>query len=196
MISCFSYFLLFDQIMAYSHYAIHCYNLIYHMKLRFTYNHFFYLNILSRKIHMFHYSGVIIGAIASQNTSLTIVYSTVYSGADQKKYRSSACGEFPADRRIPRKNGHLRGKCFHLTTSSCIRLTLLFLVWLSQLAFLDSYHFPQIMRLQHILYNVLWYARCVNYQVMRITKDYVYGNNYDFWLVSMIGWQYSKCPTI
>ena len=30
------------------------------------------------------------GAVASQITSLTIVYSTVYSGADQRKYQSSA----------------------------------------------------------------------------------------------------------
>ena len=30
------------------------------------------------------------GAIASQITSLTIVYSTVYSGADQRKHESSA----------------------------------------------------------------------------------------------------------
>ena len=36
-----------------------------------------------------HYSDVIMGAIASQITSLTIVYSTVYSGADQRKLQSS-----------------------------------------------------------------------------------------------------------
>ena len=37
-----------------------------------------------------HYSDVIVGAIASQITSLTIVYSTVYSDADQRKHQSSA----------------------------------------------------------------------------------------------------------
>ena len=37
-----------------------------------------------------HYSDVIISAMASQITSLTIVYSTVYSGADQRKYQSFA----------------------------------------------------------------------------------------------------------
>ena len=36
-----------------------------------------------------HYNDVIMGAIASQNTSLTIVYSTVYSDADQRKHQSS-----------------------------------------------------------------------------------------------------------
>ena len=37
-----------------------------------------------------HYSDVIMGAMASQITSLTIVYSTAYSGADQRKHQSSA----------------------------------------------------------------------------------------------------------
>ena len=37
-----------------------------------------------------HYDDVIIGAIASQITSFTIVYSTIYSDADQRKYQSSA----------------------------------------------------------------------------------------------------------
>ena len=35
-----------------------------------------------------HYSDVIIGAMASQITSLTIVYSTVYSSADHRKHQS------------------------------------------------------------------------------------------------------------
>ena len=54
-----------------------------------------------------HYGDVIMGPIASQFTSLTIVYSTVYSGADQGKHQSSVSlafvrgnspgtGEFPA----------------------------------------------------------------------------------------------------
>ena len=37
-----------------------------------------------------HYDEVTMGAIASQITSLTIVYSTVYSGVDQSKHQSSA----------------------------------------------------------------------------------------------------------
>ena len=36
-----------------------------------------------------HYNDVIMGTIASQITSLTIVYSTVYSDADQRKHQSS-----------------------------------------------------------------------------------------------------------
>ena len=38
----------------------------------------------------YHYGDVIMGAIASQITSLTIVHSTVYSDADQRKHQSSA----------------------------------------------------------------------------------------------------------
>ena len=37
-----------------------------------------------------HYSNVIMGAMASQITSLTIVFLTVYSDADQRKHQSSA----------------------------------------------------------------------------------------------------------
>ena len=70
-----------------------------------------------------HYNDVIMGAIASEITSLTIVYSTVYSDADQRKHQSSASlvfvREFTGDRWIFRTNGQLRGKCFHLMTSSC-----------------------------------------------------------------------------
>ena len=38
---------------------------------------------------VWHYCDVIMGAVASQITSLTIVYSTVYSDADQRKHQSS-----------------------------------------------------------------------------------------------------------
>ena len=55
------------------------------------------------------YNDVIMNAMASQITSLTIVYSTVYSCEDQRKYQSSGSlafvmgispvtGEFPAQR--------------------------------------------------------------------------------------------------
>ena len=69
-----------------------------------------------------HYADVIMGPIASQITSLTIVYSIVYSDADQRKHQSSASLAFVwgihRDRWIPRTWGRLRGKCFHLMTSS------------------------------------------------------------------------------
>ena len=58
-------------------------------------------------IKTYHYNDVIMDSIASQITSLTIVYSAVYSGADRRKHQSSALlafvwgnspgtGEFPA----------------------------------------------------------------------------------------------------
>ena len=60
--------------------------------------------------------------MASQITSLTVVYSTVYSDADHRKHQSSASLAFVRgihrDRWIPRTKGQLRGKCFHLMTSS------------------------------------------------------------------------------
>ena len=37
-----------------------------------------------------HHNGVIMGAMAYQITSLTIIYSIVFSGADQRKHQSSA----------------------------------------------------------------------------------------------------------
>ena len=41
-------------------------------------------------INYIHYNDVIMGAITSQITSLTIVYSILYSDADQRKHQSSA----------------------------------------------------------------------------------------------------------
>ena len=41
-------------------------------------------------LFLMHYGDVILGAMASQITSLTIVHSIVYSGADQRKHQSSA----------------------------------------------------------------------------------------------------------
>ena len=68
--------------------------------------------------------------MASQITSLTIVCSTVYSDADQRKHQSSASLAFVwgihQDRWIPRTKGQLRGKGFHLMTSSCIKKMCLF----------------------------------------------------------------------
>ena len=51
-----------------------------------------------------HYNDVIMGAIASKITRLTIVYSTVYSDVDQRKHQSSASLAF-VHRWIPRTNG-------------------------------------------------------------------------------------------
>ena len=39
---------------------------------------------------LFHYNDVTMGSMASQITSLTVVYASVYSGADQRKHQISA----------------------------------------------------------------------------------------------------------
>ena len=73
-----------------------------------------------------HYNDVIMSTLASQITSVSIVYSTVCSGARQRKPQSSASLAFVRgiQRWIPRAKGQQRGICFHLMTSS----------WLEQLA--------------------------------------------------------------
>ena len=70
-----------------------------------------------------HYADVIMGPIASQITSLTIVYSIVYSDADQKnlsklRVTGLCVGKSPGQVNH-RTKGQLRGKCSHLMTSSC-----------------------------------------------------------------------------
>ena len=69
-----------------------------------------------------HYNDVLMSAMASQIISLTSVYSTVYSGADQRKHHalrhwlctgnSPVIGEFPAQVASNAEN------VFHLMTSS------------------------------------------------------------------------------
>ena len=67
------------------------------------------------------------GVIASQITSLTIVYSNVYSDADQRKHQSPASLAFVRGiHRGPVNSPHkwsLTRKCFHLMTSSCSEVT-------------------------------------------------------------------------
>ena len=69
-----------------------------------------------------HYNDVIMGATASQITSLTIVYSIVIQTQIKENIKALChwplCGEFTGDRWIPCTNGQIRGKCFHLMTSS------------------------------------------------------------------------------
>ena len=63
------------------------------------------------------------GAMTYQITSLTIVYSAVYSSTDQRNIKAlrhwPLWGEFTGDRWIPRTKSQGRVKCFHLMTSSC-----------------------------------------------------------------------------
>ena len=56
--------------------------------------HVSHLSRHQREILSYHYSDAIMSAMASQITSLTTVYGTVYSGADQRKHQSSASRAF------------------------------------------------------------------------------------------------------
>ena len=48
------------------------------------------VNVLLVLLHSCHYNDVIMSVMASQITSLMIVYSTIYSGTYQRKHQSSA----------------------------------------------------------------------------------------------------------
>ena len=90
-----------------------------------------------------HYGDVKMGTMASQITSLAIVYSTVCSGADQRKHQSTASLAFVRGiHRGPVNSPHkwpATRKCFHLMTSSWIHwpqrdvLTLI-KIWLPKIA--------------------------------------------------------------
>ena len=70
-----------------------------------------------------HYSDVIMGAMASEITGVSIVYWTICSDADQGKLQSSASLAFLSGiHRWPVNSPHkgpVTWKCFHLMTSSC-----------------------------------------------------------------------------
>ena len=66
-----------------------CYDLIYEIISGDLVGQFEWCRLVD-KSDFWHYSDVMIGVMASQITSLTIVYSTIYSGADQRKHQSSA----------------------------------------------------------------------------------------------------------
>ena len=81
--------------------------------------------MLPHAYHVWLYSDVLMSAMASQITSVSIVCSSVYLGADQRKLQSFASLAFvrgihrsPVD--SPYK-GQQRRKCFHLMTSSWLR---------------------------------------------------------------------------
>ena len=72
-----------------------------------------------------HYRDVIMSAMVSQITGISIVYSTLCSGAHQEHFKASRhwplWGKFTGDRWVPRTKGQYHGKCFHLMTSSWFR---------------------------------------------------------------------------
>ena len=108
-------------------------------------------------------------AMASQNTSLTIVYATVYSGTDQRQHQSSASLAFmngihwsPVNSRT---KGQYRGKCFHLMTSSFVLVKEAPITksemksWDFLIANLTKY----ILEHQHECWDLLIQERCLGY---------------------------------
>ena len=104
-----------------------------------------------------HYCGVIMGATASQITSLTIVYSTVYSDADQRKHQGSASlafvrgihrgpVQFPAQMASNAENVYIwwrHHECYKISASVWVR-------W-SRWQFIKTYLYKQCILLFHNL---------------------------------------------
>ena len=82
-------------------------------------------------IPMCHYGDVIMTTIASQITSLTVVYSIVYSGANQRKHQSSAslafcAGNSPGPVNSPHK-GPVTRKMFPFDDVIMVHITLIYI---------------------------------------------------------------------
>ena len=121
--------------------------------------HVLCMSRIAREVHEVdvvwsHYIDIIM-TTASQITNLTVVYSTVYSNADQRKHQSSALLAFEwgihRDRCIPRTKGQLRGKCFHLMTLSCSHSSLPF-----SLSFRRLCHVPCQMAIELSVWSETW----------------------------------------
>ena len=106
------------------------------------------------------------GTMASQITSLTIIYSSVYLGADQRKHQSSASLAFVKgicrwQVKIPRTKGQYRGKRLHLMTSSwfwfwgCIRLWAHYVITIASLCKVVWKHWTFKMVVRVIL-SIVW----------------------------------------
>ena len=100
-----------------------------------------------------HYGDVIMGTIASQITSLTIVYSTVYSDADQRKHQSSASLAFAwGIHRGPVNSPHkwpVTRKMFPFDD------VIMFRIWLKRIYFSTAgYQLSQWGRVTHICVNI------------------------------------------
>ena len=78
-----------------------------------------------KSINGIHDDDVTMTTLASQITSLTVVYSIAYTGVDQRKHQSSASlafvrpGEFPAQRASNAENVSIWWR-HHVTGSCCI----------------------------------------------------------------------------
>ena len=146
-------------------------------------------------ILMNHYNDVIMSSIASQITSLTVVYLNAYSDADQRKHQSSVWLAFVwgihRDRWIPRTKGQLRGKCFHLMTSSCMNECGLFQCHLTHrfrrtsITFDHMYFWYQFPK--PALVEVVTWCRAVNRPLLESTMPFLaeYPNKFYYYYNQM-----------
>ena len=117
-----------------------------------------------------HYKNAIRSAIVSQITSLTIVYSSVYSGADQRKHQSSASLSFVwGIHRWPVNSPHkgpVTRKSFHFMTSSCFaRIFFQILYW--------TIRFTRYIWLTHSMTTSVWISKCCNnWHIAKFTARY------------------------
>ena len=126
-------------------------------------------NVEPCRTQLGHYNDVIMGAIASQITSLTIVYSTVYTGADQRKHESCASLAFARGlHRGPVNSPHkwpVSGKCFHLMTSSWLIPSMNFTWPLSENAVGSGLNDPQEAHMPISLHYMHWVLQLMNVMV-------------------------------
>ena len=120
-----------------------------------------------------HYIDVIMTTMASHITSLTVVYSTVYSDADQRKHQSSASLAFVwgihRERWIPRTKGQLRRKCLNSMTSSWNTYHSALLIILASIYNANGH--------ANITLSPEWSPRLANpsSKILKVTKDGVIG---------------------
>ena len=107
------------------------YKCVIHNKVNGQYMNNFCFDVVYAKLVKYalifrHYNDVTMSAMASQITSLTILYSVVYSNGDQRKHQSSASLAFVRGiHRWPVNSPHkwpVTRKCFHLMTSSWLQV--------------------------------------------------------------------------
>ena len=116
----------------------------------------------------FHYGDVIMGAMASEITSLTVVYLVVYSGEDQRKHQSSASLAFVRGiHRWPRVNERLskqsRGWWFETPSRSLWRHC--------NDAQCSSYHHPNEITDSVAIHALFWYV--VMWRISQTYDQYV-----------------------
>ena len=95
-----------------------------HLKFVKFYAQYFTRAAFNQGMNPSHYNDVIMCMMVSHITGVLFVWSTIYSGANQREHQSSPSlafvGESTGGRCIPLTKAQWRGKCFHLMTSSCV----------------------------------------------------------------------------